>query len=457
MNTVCFGPWLHRTFWKNEINKSWAFRVPGAPLFFPKKRFWDFLLFYLTRDTPGCIMTLLWKLFWKGVSVSPERSGSRITKQMDFLKKSKYPLAAYCFTGAAVIKIFQAGSIISTLYLLAYIFLAVILYTKRRDLVTVIAAVLPSALNLLSFLIYGTKFLGFVSFLVGLLMPAYVACFLLSQLEPHVGKYRDQLKRFWYAPAAASVAAFFLDMIYTFYVFAFQFGDPLGFFQSYSFLYLLSSAFLALGNLMLCHWMIFPDGIPDSWFAPKNRASDRTGLHFDMVAHVLLLLFTGGIWLYIWIYRTTKALNGTPGEEDRNPVTKLLLCIFVPFYYLYWIYKSAQRIDKLAAREGLSSDISSLCLVLAILLNIVPPIIMQEKMNAIATARGEDATPVAPSAAPADDYNNISDPIAMPAPVQRPQIAPASDDAVVADIVPANSNNFNGNNFNDKDDMKKYL
>ena len=103
----------------------------------------------------------------------------------------------------------------------------------------------------------------------------------------------------------------------------------------------------------------------------------------DLLTHILLLLFTFGIWQYVWIYKTTSYLNNVPNEERRNPTTKLLLCMFVPFYYIYWTYKSAQRIDRLAVSKGKQSDISTLCLILSIFISIVPPIIMQDKINNI--------------------------------------------------------------------------
>lgn len=71
---------------------------------------------------------------------------------------------------------------------------------------------------------------------------------------------------------------------------------------------------------------------------------------------------------------------------DRNPTSKLLLCIFIPFYLIYWIYISAQLIDKLASSKGVESNIVTICSVLAIFINIIPPIIMQDKINIIATA-----------------------------------------------------------------------
>ncbi|MCI8283868.1 MAG: hypothetical protein HFE90_01180 [Firmicutes bacterium] len=58
--------------------------------------------------------------------------------------------------------------------------------------------------------------------------------------------------------------------------------------------------------------------------------------------------------------------------------------MFVPFYSIYWIYKSAQRVDKLARINGISSDLTTLCLVFAIFIGIIPPIILQDKINSIA-------------------------------------------------------------------------
>ena len=149
---------------------------------------------------------------------------------------------------------------------------------------------------------------------------------------------------------------------------------------------------------------------------------------YSLTTHILLLLLTCGIWYYIWIYRTTEYLNRTPGEAPRSTTTELLLCMFVPFYLIFWVYKSAQRIDKLAAANGVQSDISTLCLILAIFIGIVPPIIMQDKINAIAGA-SSSAGAAAPRAAAQAQYPQQQYAAPQPAPVQpqpasvRPQPA----------------------------------
>ena len=109
-------------------------------------------------------------------------------------------------------------------------------------------------------------------------------------------------------------------------------------------------------------------------------------IYCGMAKHVLLLLFTFGIWYYIWIYRMTGYTNAAENEEYRDPTKKLLLCLFVPFYIIFWTYKTAQRVDKMAAAKGISSDMATLCLIFAIFVPIIPPILLQDKMNNIATA-----------------------------------------------------------------------
>lgn len=111
-----------------------------------------------------------------------------------------------------------------------------------------------------------------------------------------------------------------------------------------------------------------------------------------MAKHVLLLLFTFGIWYLIWIYRMTGYTNAEESEEYRNPTKKLLLCMFIPFYSIYWTYKTAQRVDKMAGAKGISSDMTTLCLILAIFVPIIPPILLQDVMNKIAMA--SDTQPV---------------------------------------------------------------
>lgn len=135
-------------------------------------------------------------------------------------------------------------------------------------------------------------------------------------------------------------------------------------------------------------------GQPES-AAPASgaAATAESTAYFNLGMHVVLLLLTFGVWYLIWIYRMTGYLNRVEDEQPRNPTNQLLLCIFVPFYTIWWVYQSAQRIDKLAAAKGIASDLSTLCLILAIFVGVVPPILMQDKINAIVTTDGAPDQP----------------------------------------------------------------
>lgn len=143
-------------------------------------------------------------------------------------------------------------------------------------------------------------------------------------------------------------------------------------------------------------------------YIPKKRRSNEasstnghkdhssTDGYISMGKHIVLCLLTFGIWYLIWIYRTTAYLNRAPDSEEYSPASKLLLCMFVPFYIIFWLYKHGQRIDRLAKANNVDSDIATLSLIMGIFIPIVAVILMQDKINdiCIATARKNHATPV---------------------------------------------------------------
>lgn len=119
----------------------------------------------------------------------------------------------------------------------------------------------------------------------------------------------------------------------------------------------------------------------------NNGIVDNEG-YISLGKHIVLCIFTFGIWYLIWIYRTTAFLNKTPNAEQHNPTSKLLLCIFIPFYSIFWFYKQGQRIDMMSKSKNLNySDMATMCLVLGIFIPIVACILMQDRINNICQAK----------------------------------------------------------------------
>lgn len=110
---------------------------------------------------------------------------------------------------------------------------------------------------------------------------------------------------------------------------------------------------------------------------PANSAQPEDG-YLSFPLHVLCMLFFGFVWKFVWIYKVTRFLNAKT-KFNRDTTVTLLLAIFVPFYTIYWTYKAAQEIDGLRQKE--TSGIAAVCLVLCFILPVVPPLLMQWKIN----------------------------------------------------------------------------
>lgn len=99
--------------------------------------------------------------------------------------------------------------------------------------------------------------------------------------------------------------------------------------------------------------------------------------------HIFLSIITLGVWSLIWIYNVTKNLNKVSGVETRKPLGQLLLCIFLPFYVVYWAYKTAEAVELYGAEKGKQFKISVLSLVFMFVCPLISTIIIQDKINQI--------------------------------------------------------------------------
>ena len=143
-------------------------------------------------------------------------------------------------------------------------------------------------------------------------------------------------------------------------------------------------------SFMICAGLAFKSTCPEDEEVPDGSKQKQEG-YYDLVQHALLLLFTFGIWELIWIYRTTKFLNNAPDQEERNPTTKLLLCMFVPFYYVYWIYRSCKILDAWGKEKQDDEEITLIAFILSFFVRIVSLILMQNKLNRLCTMEKKGA------------------------------------------------------------------
>ena len=179
--------------------------------------------------------------------------------------------------------------------------------------------------------------------------------------------------------------------------------------NSYLWEYVFLGASLAIG-----YWLAHPSESEIEKFAIRSyNNSEDVEFYVSMGKHIALMLLTGGIWLMIWVYKATIYTNRAKNEEERSPVACLLLSIFVPFYMIYWIYKTAQRIDSMAKEKQIHSDLATTCLILSFFIGIVPPILMQDKINQIVNKQTVETVtdfgtqPYAPNQYEARSYASI--------------------------------------------------
>ena len=145
-----------------------------------------------------------------------------------------------------------------------------------------------------------------------------------------------------------------------------------------------------------------------------QQGQSESAIYKSLPTHILLCIFTFGIWYFIWIYRATIYLNRAPEGERYDPTKKLLLCLFVPFYQIYWFYKHGQKLDSLMKQRNIGGgDMATLCLILGIVFPLVACILMQDKLNQLCTvttapvrtdAKSKPEQQAAPDEAAAIDY-----------------------------------------------------
>lgn len=111
--------------------------------------------------------------------------------------------------------------------------------------------------------------------------------------------------------------------------------------------------------------------------------------YIGLVKLIVLSIVTFGIYVYIWIYKTTRYFDYELNRQGSfSPGVEVVLCLFVPFYFIYWVYKQSKAADEAQKRRGNfgNSDLAVINLLLAIFgLEIIAYALIQDQINKLCT------------------------------------------------------------------------
>lgn len=143
----------------------------------------------------------------------------------------------------------------------------------------------------------------------------------------------------------------------------------------------LSSLIFYMGVCAVMYLRVYP--LPDREIP---ESSYKKEMYIPLAKHILLTLFTLGIYYCIWVCRTTEGLNCDGTNEKQSGYRKLLLCALVPFYRIYWFYAQAKRLERLMKKEAKATEsLASVIVILAVFLPVaVPGSFLQMKINELA-------------------------------------------------------------------------
>ena len=128
--------------------------------------------------------------------------------------------------------------------------------------------------------------------------------------------------------------------------------------------------------------------------------------YIPMAKHIFLSLITCGIWVLVWIYQVTKALNKVEKAEERRPGWELFLCMFLPFYGLYWLLKTAENVELYGAEKEKTIKLDMVVLAIGLICPLFATVLIQNKINLIVgkpVPAAVEAVTEAPAEAPAEE------------------------------------------------------
>lgn len=126
---------------------------------------------------------------------------------------------------------------------------------------------------------------------------------------------------------------------------------------------------------------------------------------------ILFSILTLNIYTYIWIYRTVGFFNNKKIGEEKSQTVQVVLCLFVPFYIIYWLYKQGKLTEEYTLKVGnTNNDLSIVSLVLSIFgLGLIAMALIQDQINKNVVI--EQANPQVIISKPSDSKTKLFDKI----------------------------------------------
>ena len=218
--------------------------------------------------------------------------------------------------------------------------------------------------------------------LAGALGAAALGALLYAAKFPALG---DKLRKYWYLPALLLAVTVLYGLCLGLLTALFGYGSHFAGFGEF-----VSLRMLALTGLAFCFGLSASgrQELPNRAFGGDAEDAPYELKYCSPALLLFLTLITLGIWMLVWIYRTTAALAPWEDRHPRKPWLEVVCCLLLPFYVVYWLYRSAQ-LAALAADGEEDRHFATLCLVLAALLTPVAMLLVQDKLNVLADREPE--------------------------------------------------------------------
>lgn len=209
-----------------------------------------------------------------------------------------------------------------------------------------------------------------------------VAAFVVAIVLTLNGMLKNKKSKLWFLPGLLTIVYWIGRGTYTVFRWNAFFVNLIS---------ALPVVFLAIAMFISMNWAVAEPKAIDGKAAPAVAENGGGVGYIKLTKHALLLVFTFGVWQYIWYYKTTNYLNRDDSVAPRSAVAQLLLCLFIPLYSIFWTFNSAKRIDRISAKNGLHSALAGPSVFLAIFGSFAMPLLIQNNINTVATAESKSA------------------------------------------------------------------